>query len=1264
MAALTNILNPERLVNSPAWPVLVPNSSGSEDGGEDEVLVYGGAALQHIPHPDCPDSLACLPDTDGRPQHTLPVILRCAILGSPKKRLTIRDIYAAMEEKYAYYRTAGQTWKQSVRHHLSLNRLFERQPRPATEPGFGSYWTVNLLAPPGTKRPRKRGRPNKDAQPTKPTTTQPMIIQESGTIASTSKTKARVIVSAADEDDGEDEADIPPFEEDELEVSECESEEKVLLHPFERRNSLSGRLTPYDPSAGRNIISPTPALVQLQAPPPQQIPSPLTVAPSQINPSSDDVIEQLQMEMASLRRQSAEAISMSMRLSDQLAHAEAEVARTRSALEQTQLQLRDEATRRRQAERDAEQAIKLRGIAEEALKESLRFKNARSIGPLYTSGPVAVSQNGARIVTCLEETALLTDVATGEEICRFTGDTEPITSLCLSPKHLVVFTSALALRVFELPSEPSSKPIQPVRSVARAHEAPVHVCKIDPTNNYVASGSADGVVKVWDIARGFVTHVFKGHGGVVSALAFDFRQDPSSAKLQRTMRLVTGSVDTRIRIFELTDSASRSEGSQKPIAVLEGHVSVPRGLDISQDGKWLISGGRDSVVLVWDLSIMNQASKASAKGKTKAVSPTLARTVPVLERVEAVGLLHPDEDLAGSTSSAEQLRFYTGGENGVVKIWDAREGNILFTLGAPRHVISDEQETQRQIVDLLYLPATSSIISVHADQNIMFHSLSTKSLTRQLIGFNDEIVDARMLSTPKKRDAYLALGTNSSLLRIYSVSDFDARLLEGHSETVLCVDAGVNGALLASGSKDRSARLWASESENEEGAWGYGCVAVCEGHAESVGAIALSRQAGTPEATETHSKFMFTGSQDRTIKMWDLSDVPLVAQSDTDVVKCRSLTTLKAHEKDINALDVSPNDRFLVSGSQDRTANVYEIEYVSGSGGRAARGGLRLVGTCKGHKRGVWTVKFGRAERVLATGSGDKTIKLWNLDDFTCVKTFEGHTNSVLRVEFLTMGMQLVSSGSDGLVKVWNIKDEECVATLDNHQDKVWALTVSEDERTIVSAAADSVVTFWQDCTEEQEVEKETQRADLVLKEQDFLNYLELNDYRRAIQLAISMGQPGRLYNLFNDVRKSAEDAPAGAMASITGNLAVDEVIRTLAGSDLAKLLRYIREWNASAKTSTVAQGVLFAVMKLRPADDVTRAFDAEVNEGAVMEGKDPQSAGTGGTALKDIVDALIPYTERHLARMERLVQESYMVDFVLAEMDGMLGADDEMDLE
>ena len=66
---------------------------------------------RHEPHKDYPDTLACLPNTDGQPQNMLPVILCCAILGSPCRHLTIHEIYAAMEDKYAYYKTTSPTWK-------------------------------------------------------------------------------------------------------------------------------------------------------------------------------------------------------------------------------------------------------------------------------------------------------------------------------------------------------------------------------------------------------------------------------------------------------------------------------------------------------------------------------------------------------------------------------------------------------------------------------------------------------------------------------------------------------------------------------------------------------------------------------------------------------------------------------------------------------------------------------------------------------------------------------------------------------------------------------------------------------------------------------------------------------------------------------------------------------------------------------------------------------------------------------------------------
>ncbi|EIN13890.1 U3 small nucleolar RNA-associated protein [Punctularia strigosozonata HHB-11173 SS5] len=897
------------------------------------------------------------------------------------------------------------------------------------------------------------------------------------------------------------------------------------------------------------------------------------------------------------------------------------------------------------------------------------FKKARVVAPLYTGGPVAVAGDGSKLFSCVAEDVVMTDIASGTEMCRFAGDTESVTALAVSPSsnHLIMFTSSLSLRVYEVPeaTADTSKPIRPVRVVSRAHDAPVHVCKVDPTSSYVASGSADGVVKVWDVRRGYTTHIFKGHGGVVSALTFSYPRDPSAVTLPK-MHLITASVDTRIRIFDLSASVSRN-GSFKAEHILEGHVSVPRGLDVTADGKWLVSGGRDSVVLLWDLSSLagnsNKPKSSKAKGKEKAMVPALMKTIPALERVEAVGLLAPSEELGGTSTGTDKIRFYTGGEKGVIKIWDGQSGSVMHTFGSESELASDEeQEEQRQIVNAIYVPATSTIVSIHADQNILFHSLSTKALTRQLIGYNDEIVDATFLSAsandPSGVDSHIALATNSSLIRVYSTSQSDARLLEGHSDIVLSLDHSARGDVLASGSKDRTARLWRPAQYNREkaGEWGWRCVAICEGHAESVGAVALPRK-----SDEERPRFLFTGSQDRTIKMWDL--LPLGPDTMTeDALKCKSLTTHKAHDKDINSLDVAPNDRFLASGSQDKTAKVFEIDYVvTGTG--SVRGEIRLVGTCKGHKRGVWTVRFGRAERVLATGSGDKTVRLWSLEDFSCVKTFEGHTNSVLRVDFLNAGMQMVSAASDGLVKIWNVREEECTVTLDNHEDKVWALAVSRDERTIVSGAADSVVTFWEDSTEEEEEEKEKKRADMVLKEQDFLNYVSLHDYRNAISLALAMEQPGRLLNLFKQLRSNREDDSDMVPPTdcITGHPTVDEVIRTMHGSELTKLLKYVRDWNTHAKTSAVAQGVLFAVVKLRSAEDIMGAFTAG-GVGDLLSDK----AGAGSTALKELIDALIPYTERHLARMERLVQESYVVDYLLSEMDdGMfdeVGAEEESD--
>jgi U3 small nucleolar RNA-associated protein 13 len=257
---------------------------------------------------------------------------------------------------------------------------------------------------------------------------------------------------------------------------------------------------------------------------------------------------------------------------------------------------------------------------------------------------------------------------------------------------------------------------------------------------------------------------------------------------------------------------------------------------------------------------------------------------------------------------------------------------------------------------------------VHHDQNIVVASLSELAVTRQIIGFNDEVIDTIFLSATGP-DSHLVLATNSNLIRIYDSQTMDARLLGGHTDVVLCLDKSPDGKWLVSGSKDNTARIWTHDDVR-----GWRCIAVAQGHAEAIGAVAMSR---------TSSKFLFTASQDRTVKMWDLSELD---SSASEPVQLKSLATMRIHEKDINALDVSPNDGLLVSGSQDKTLKLFSIDYRAPSAKQAASGSIKQLGVCKGHKRGVWSVKFSTTDKVVASGAADRTIRLWSLDDFTCVK--------------------------------------------------------------------------------------------------------------------------------------------------------------------------------------------------------------------------------------------------------------------------------------
>lgn len=785
----------------------------------------------------------------------------------------------------------------------------------------------------------------------------------------------------------------------------------------------------------------------------------------------------------------------------------------------------------------------------------------------------------------------------------------------------------------------------------KPHTTPVVVLAVDQTNTLLATGAADGVVKVWDILGGYNTHTFRGPNVLVSALHFfelvasnrdeetgiSARNRKKGSKKSATeetdapndlgkgFRLAHGSQNGNVRIWDLNKRVCAS--------ILDSHVSDVTSLDYSHEENALLTASRDKTLIWWDARTWKSR-----------------KIVPVLEEVEAAAFLKDGKFV------------YAGGANGNIRIWQTENGREITKPQA-------QNGEADAIVDVISYSDLPFILSIQADYTMTLHSISileglgsTDSIPsleqmRKISGTHDEIIDLGYLLPDR---SLLALATNSEEIRIVSLGQgsgngyfgADVAQLRGHDDYIICLDIDWSGHWIATGAKDNTAKLWRIDPANSS----FECYATFSGHTETIGAIALPHLAPPESSPKFKSpldhppSYLLTGSQDQTIKCWDIPTPQNVGQKAT-----RARWTRQAHDKDINALDINHTGQLFASASQDRSIKIWDVE------------AGETQGILKGHKRGVWTVKFAPKETpiitgdngptagkgLVLTGSGDKTIKIWSLADYSCIRTFEGHTHSVLKVAWLNIPtndrgkkyVQIASAGGDGIVRVWDVNTGETACSLDNHEDRVWALAVHPVTNMIVSGSGDSTVTFWKDTTTATQEASTTAATQFVEQEQELQNYIHSKSYRQAITLALQLNHPGRLLSLFTSVVTTSPPEEG----SLSGLKAVDEVLGSLSDFQIFTLLLRIRDWNTNNRTAPVAQKIFWVLVKSYPA---TRLANLRVRRPA----EDGENAKGGKTdSLAVVMDALKVYSARHYKRMEELVDESFVLEFTLKEMEGMI---------
>eukprot|EP00741_Cyanophora_paradoxa_P003445 tig00000704_g3346.t2 len=774
------------------------------------------------------------------------------------------------------------------------------------------------------------------------------------------------------------------------------------------------------------------------------------------------------------------------------------------------------------------------------------FEVGSTLSMFYTGGRVAVLPSEDALACPCAEKIKIVDLETGDVRVSLAGDSEVITALAIHPSGLIAAGASRSLQLYVWDLETGAQ-----KRVFRAHEGNVVTAmEFDSTGHYLCTGAADGTVRVWDSEGWYCTHQFKGHRAVITRILF--HPDP-----HRYM-VITGAEDGSLRCWDMVSKKSTS-------SELAGHDSAITGIAVSPCGWLLVSGSRDKTMNVWDLRKF-----------------LLLTSAPVYEAVESIRVLPSDMQIREKVGENRKPSFKSSKKGASCSAFE-----VLVVV----------------YKDVIVLSAKHQIISVSAEHNIEVLDFLEEdpasqrfSLRKVLLGNMDELIDVCYIAS----SSYVAVATNSEHVKLLDLKTRNCQVLVGHTGIVLSLAVAVDGQLLASAGKDNTVRVWSLTKEDATGSMQSCSVAIGNGHTASIGAVSFSKKT---------KNFVASVAEDRTLKVWDLR--PLAKHKIDNApneLQLKAAATVIAHNGDINCVAVSPNDKFIATGSQDKTVKIWAL-----SEGKAQS--LTLAGTCTGHKRTIWSAAFSPVDLCLASSSGDQTIKIWSLTDFTCLKTLEGHTNSVLRCCFISSGMQILSTSSDTLVKLWNVKTSECVSTMDAHSDKIWALAVHANEEEFITGGSDSVMNIWADKTTAVAEEKTRNLEMNILQEQQLANFIRQKEFLKAAEIAFRLDRPLRLLGVLESLLAQSE-------GSLT------EFLEQLSAAQVTKLLHYIRDWNTSARHATVAQMVLASILRLFPPEEILKSSN-----------------------FTELLAGLIPYTERHLARALRLYRSSFLLDGTLSSM-------------
>lgn len=161
------------------------------------------------------------------------------------------------------------------------------------------------------------------------------------------------------------------------------------------------------------------------------------------------------------------------------------------------------------------------------------------------------------------------------------------------------------------------------------------------------------------------------------------------------------------------------------------------------------------------------------------------------------------------------------------------------------------------------------------------------------------------------------------------------------------------------------------------------------------------------------------------------------------------LRRLVGHESWVTSMAFDPKGGLLASGSSDETVKLWEVQ----------SGRFRTLG---GHQGTVYSVAFDPQGETLASASTSGMVKLWETQSGKQLRSLIGHRGSVSSVAFNPRGGTLASGSYDGMVKLWETQSGKLLRTFEGHQGYVLGVAFDPQGEVLASASNDATVKLWE----------------------------------------------------------------------------------------------------------------------------------------------------------------------------------------------------------